>query len=87
LHVPGYVKWLDNYVAHNSIQASTMTTHQHAAAVCAAVTAGLRDLTSFEGAEFPGVGKPLIGGTVSVDFSGGRYGGVDVTLPSRSTIK
>jgi len=63
---------------------TTCANYQHAAAVCGTVTTGLRDLTGFEGADFPGVDKALIGGTVSVDFSGGRYTGVDVTLPSRS---
>jgi hypothetical protein len=54
--------------------------HQHATTVCRVITTGLRDLTGFEDAEYPGVAKALPGGTVSVDFENGRYTGVEATL-------
>jgi hypothetical protein len=63
---------------------STSATYQHASAVCGLVTTGLRDLTGFDNAEYPGVDKALPGGTFSVEFSGGRYAGVNATLAPRS---
>lgn len=64
--------------------ASTRPTFEHAVTVTSAVTVGLRDLTGFQNAEYPGVDHALPGGTVSVEFSGGRYTGVSTTLRKRS---